>query len=413
MPTTASPTLAALVHDRIVSGAERGIRYRPTASGQARYQVRVYPAPAENHDEPLAAITRRDELAASRAAGAPLPRPRRHSDPTLAEACASFLAEQDAAHAAGRSRASTPRYYRENTRVWRTDAHDPDDQPQHVRPFALQRLSQLDPLAIGRYLRRVRVVAAPVAARHDRQALIKVLDLAELNGARVDPALRRIALPPRPRRDDRRRRTILRPDELALLVEYAPAYAGRMLHLAALTGMRLNELTGLTADRVDLDAATIFVPAELCKEGRDKTIPLLPAEVRLVREQLLVRAPRAPLVFPRKGGTPFATRSGFYRLVLTPALRGAAAAWQDEHGLDRDAPTPFDGFQFKWLRRTAIALMRQAGLEPEIIARRVGHADVGDLVLTVYREIDADVELRAALDGLGDSLLDAVASRRA
>jgi hypothetical protein len=76
-------------------------------------------------------------------------------------------------------------------------------------------------------------------------------------------------------------------------------------------------------------------------------------------------------------------------------------------------PTPYDGYQFKWLRRTAVALMRQAGLEPELIAKRLGHGDTGELVLTVYREVDEEVELFDALAELGDSLGDAIAARRA
>jgi hypothetical protein len=111
-------------------------------------------------------------------------------------------------------------------------------------------------------------------------------------------------------------------------------------------------------------------------------------------------------------GGQFVKRSHFYRLVWTPALRRAAAAWRQEHGYGDEVPTPFDGYQFKWLRRTAVALMRQAGLEPEYIAKRLGHADVGDLVLTVYREVDEEVELFDALAELGDSLGAAIARRR-
>jgi integrase len=419
VPPTTSSSLALYAHDRIVAGDERGIRHRPIGD-EHRYQVRLHPAPAETYPDPLSAIARRDELHAMRERGEPMRRPRRASDPTLEQACDAFLAEQDALHATGETRSSTPRYYRENCRVWRTRdinhegkpryAHDPDDPLRE--PFADLRLSELDPLAIGRYLRRVRRLEAPSAARHDRQALMKVLELAELNGARVDPALRLIPPPPRARRDNNRRRTILRPDELELLVESTPAYWREVIGLAATTGARLREWTTLTDDRIDLDAGTIFIPAELTKEGRDKTIPLLPEEVRRLRRQLVVRAAGTRLVAPKAQGSEFIQRAHFYRHVWDPALRRAAAAWRQEHGYGIDVPTPFDGYQFKWLRRTAVALMRQAGLEPEVIARRLGHKDVGTLVLTVYRELDEDVELDDALAGLGDSVGDAIVARR-
>jgi integrase len=406
-----------------VAGAERCIYYRPTAVGEPRYQVRVYPAPAENLGDPLDAIRRRDELQDRRRRGESIRRRRsRPADPTLEAACESFLAEQAALHAAGAVRASTPRYYRENTRVWRTRdpdaggapryAHDPDD-PSH-EPFAGLRLSELDALAIGRYLRGVRRLEAPEQARLDRQALLKVFELAELNGARVDPALRLIPVPPRLRRDDRRRRTILRPDELDLLAASTVDYWREVVAVAGTVGARLREWTTLTDDRLDLsaDPGTMFVPAELTKEGRDKTIPLLPDEVRGLRRQLLVRAPGTRLVAPKAQGSEFAKRSHFYRRVWDPARARAAAAWRQERGYDDAVPTPFDGYQFKWLRRTAVALMRQAGLEPEHVARRLGHGDTGELVLTVYREVDEELELFEALAELGDSIREAIAARR-
>jgi integrase len=418
--STTSPSLAQYAHDRIVAGEEHAIRYRLTPKGEPRYQVRVRPAPAEDLSDPLEAIARRDELVGKRSRGEPLRRPRRLTDPTLAEACESFLREQDARHAKGDTRASTPRYYRETTRVWRTDERDADDEPRYaydpddpsLEPFAGLRLSELDPLAIGRWLRLVRSVETAPQARLERQALLKVLELGELNGARVDPALRLIPPPPKARRDNKRRRTILRLDELELLVESTPAYWREIVNVAGRNGARLREWTTLTDDRLDLDAGTMFVPAELTKEGRDKTIPLLPAEVRALRRQLLARAPDTRLVAPKAQGAEFTRRSHFYRLVWQPALRRAAAAWRQERDYGPEVPTPFDGYQFKWLRRTAVALMRQAGLEPELIAKRLGHADTGELVLTVYREVDEELELYEALKGLGDSLDDAIALRR-
>jgi integrase len=416
---TTSPT-SRYAHDRIVSGEERGIRYRPTPNGAARYQVRIHPAPAENLDDPLRAIAHRDELVDRRARGQSIRRSSRPTDPTLEAACETFLAEQDALHVAGEVRASTPRYYRENTRVWRTRdldaeggpryAHDPDDDRRE--PFTDLRLSELDPLAIGRYLRRIRRLEAPGQARLDRQALLKVFELAELNGARVDPALRLIPLPPRSRRDNRRRRTILRPDELALLSASTVAYWSEVVHVAGTVGARLREWTTLTDDRVDLDAGTMFIPAEFTKEGRDKTIPLLPDEVRRLRRQLVARAPGTRLVAPKARGSEFTKRSHFYRLVWEPGLRRAARAWRAARDYGDDVPTPFDGYQFKWIRRTAVALMRQGEMEPEHIARRLGHADVGDLVLTVYREVDEEIELYDALAELWDSIEDAIAARR-
>jgi hypothetical protein len=99
-------------------------------------------------------------------------------------------------------------------------------------------------------------------------------------------------------------------------------------------------------------------------------------------------------------------------MVWYKALRRAALAWRDERGLTDDAPTPFDGFKVHWLRRTAATWMRQAGLPPELAAARLGHHDGGVLLLKLYRQLDEEQELREAIDGLGDSLQEAVSARR-
>ena len=122
------------------------------------------------------------------------------------------------------------------------------------------------------------------------------------------------------------------------------------------SGARLRSWTTLTDDRLDLDAGTMFVPAELTKEGRDKLIPLSPDEVHAMRRQLVARAPGTRLVAPKAQGGQFVNRAHFYRLVWNPALRRAAEAWRQENGYGDDVPTPYDGYQFKWLRRTAVAL---------------------------------------------------------
>ena len=421
MSVTTSPALAQYAHDRIVAGKEVGIRFRPERP-TLPYQVRVHPAPSVSVADALAAIATRDDLVARRERGESIRRPRRTNDPTLGEACESFVAEQEARYERGEARESTPRYYKENTRVWRTCnldangepryAHDPDD--PHREPFADLRLSELDPLAIGRWLRRVRSVKTPGGqADLDRQALIKVFDLAELNGAHLDPALRLIPRPPKRRRDDRRRRKTLRLDELAILVEATPAYWREVVYVAGRCGPRLRELTTLTDDRLDLERGTMFIPAEFTKEGRDKLIPLLPDEVRAMRRQLVARAPGTRLVAPKARGSQFIKNSHFRRCVWAPALKRAAVLWRLEHGHGEDVPTPFDGYQFRWLRKNAVSLMRRAGLEPELIGMRLGHNDTGELVLKVYREVDEEVELHDALADLGDSLEEAIAARRA
>jgi integrase len=417
--TTLPPSLELLLHERIAAGLEPSLR--PWRAG---YQVRVRPFPNETRPTALEAIALRDELVARRDAGDRSTRPRSTYDPTLAAACATLLVEQQGRHRAGELTDAGLDHYRQATLVWREPAivprhgapfaagHDPAD-PRR-RPFCEQRLSELDPAGVARYLHRHRRAQAATSARNERQVLDKVLALAAVDGAQFDAGLRAIEPVPGPRRD--RTRVAYATDELDLLVACAPAYGARMLHLAATVGLRVNELWTLTEERVDLEAATVFVPAHLAKERRDKLVPLLPAEVRLLREQLLARAPGTRLVFPTKTGRPWPSYGQFHRLVYGPARQRARVRWIREQGLEHvdagELVSPFDSGDLRKLRRTAATLMREAGLEPELVAARLGHADGGALLLSTYRA-DVDREtLAARLAELGDSL-EAAAARRA
>ena len=139
----------------------------------------------------------------------------------------------------------------------------------------------------------------------------------------------------------------------------------------------------LTDDRVDLEAATIFIPARMNKSRRPKPIPLARVEVQLLREQLLVRPAGTRLVFPNeKGGT--YSKSGL-RAVWLPALLAAGLAHEETNGKGRTIIVA--DFRFHWLRHTAISLMARAGMKAELIAERVGHNDGGALIYRRYRHL--------------------------
>ena len=54
-----------------------------------------------------------------------------------------------------------------------------------------------------------------------------------------------------------------------------------------------------------------------------------------------------------------------------------------EHGLDVDAPTPFDGLTVHF-RSTAATLMRERGFPRDDAAAGYGHADSGELLDRLY-----------------------------
>ena len=128
----------------------------------------------------------------------------------------------------------------------------------------------------------------------------------------------------------------------------------------------------------------------------------MPEEGDLIREQRLVRSPNTVvgfsgslLLFPRPGGTPWRYHSSFWNRVIVPTRTHAARAWREERGTTADAPTPFDSFKPKDLRRGAATLMRELGISPELAASRLGHQDAGHL-LVPPRPYESRLEARRA-----------------
>ena len=108
-------------------------------------------------------------------------------------------------------------------------------------------------------------------------------------------------------------------------------------------------------------------------------------EASLLREQLLVRAPGTPLVFPSPTGKQW-SRSGFRDRVWVRAIRVAAATNRR-----------FDGFTFHMLRHTAGSLMALFGMDAATAAERLGHTDGGALFLRTYRHLYEGERRRQAL----------------
>ncbi|HKE79042.1 MAG TPA: hypothetical protein VKB54_07025 [Solirubrobacteraceae bacterium] len=323
---------------------------------------------------------------------------------TLAEACEALLARKRTTV----SRKTKRRLRRRGIEWWERATR-----PWREGDFASTPLSLLDRNRLeDRIL--ARALETPKTARDELDGLKAALRLAGSRNVRFDPAILTIERPvvtPRQRR-------AADAHQLELLADLAPPYAQRMLRIKGTVGNRFEELATLTDDRVDLEQATIFIPAHLCKEGEDKTIDLTREEVHELRHQLLERAPGTPLVFPTKTGRPW-RHYQFLRLVWYKARARADHAWRETHGLDEQADTPFlwrlldpdgrpvvdedgdpvwDGLKPHDLRATAATLMRDAGFPKEEAAARLGHADSGALTDRLYDQGDRRARVRRAID---------------
>jgi integrase len=259
---------------------------------------------------------------------------------------------------------------------------------RHVLISSLRRSTVEDHIA-------ARAAVAPVAAANELELLKACLRAAASRGQAVDPGIFEIA----PVRHEPAEGVALEPAQLHEIASSMPERIKRLVPFCGTVGLRFSEAVTLTEDRVDLEAAEIFIPRDLNKGRRAKGIPLARFEGQLLREQLLARPTGTRLVFPNEKGGVY-SKSGF-RSIWLPALLAAGLAHEETNRRGRSIVVV--DFRFHWLRHTAISLMAQAGMKPELIAERVGHRDGGGLIYRRYRHLFPS-EVRAAV-GLLDALV--------
>jgi integrase len=217
------------------------------------------------------------------------------------------------------------------------------------------------------------------SAKIELEFLKRVLREAKARGQRVDPAIFEIpAVKHRPRQG--------RALSVSQLYEFASWFredVSRMVLLAGMVGPRQKVWFSLTDAMLDLKAGTMTIPASLAKSGREHCIYFNDLEARLMREQLLARAPGTSLVLPTQEGKGW-TANRFRDRVWLQAVE--AAAKNDPEKRDGQ-PSIFAGFTFHRLRHTAASLMALAGFDPAAAAERLEHNDGGALFLRTYRHL--------------------------
>ena len=295
-------------------------------------------------------------------------------------------------------------------------------------PFADLPFAALRPADCERYL-EFRQAETPRAARGERQFLARMVELAERRGYQFDAGLRALE----PVRVAARTRVALHYSEIVWMSGYANEAIWRIFPLGASLGDRIMELLRAEVGWLDLKACRFTVPAWATKERRERVLDLLPEEVALFRQQLLVRAGGTSLLFPREDGEPW-SHTGFYSSVVMPMRGKAAQAWRAERGLHEHADTPFEqvvrdeqgelvyvkkghtpagrplrrvkttGFAPHDLRRSASDLLvDELGLPVDVAAARLGHKDGGYLLLTRYKAKQQRERVRREIDRVTDA----------
>ena len=219
----------------------------------------------------------------------------------------------------------------------------------------------------------------PRSAKNELELLKRVLHDAKGRGQRVDEAIFEIP-PVKHRRGKGRGLTV---SELHELASWFPEHSSRLILLAGQVGCRQNVWFHLADEMLDLKAGTLTIPAALAKRRREHRIYLTELEVKLLREQLLVRAAGTRLLFP----TPEGKRWTANRFRDRVWLRSVKAAVTNDENRREDGSSIFDGFTFHMLRHTAASLMALAGMDPAVAAERLEHSDGGALFHKTYRHL--------------------------
>jgi len=237
---------------------------------------------------------------------------------------------------------------------------------------------------------------SPAGAKGSLEWFKRALKDAQRRRQVFDPAL--LSIPPI--KTSEREGIALELDELQALGSWFPPHLALMPEIVGSLGLRIGEALSLSDDRINLEAGWLFIPAALCKEGRDKWIELAEFERALIAGQMMARPAGSVHLFPMASGQPWPDVPSFHHHVWRPAKKAASRELREQQGLAPGTSTRFDSIVPHDLRHTAISAMAAGGMRPEVIAQRVGHSDGGKLILSRYRHLFPD-EMATQLAGYG------------
>ena len=190
-----------------------------------------------------------------------------------------------------------------------------------------------------------------------------------------------------------RRDRVLADDEIASIWGAAGAMGfpfGPAVQLLVLTAARREEIFGLSWREVDLNSATIRLPAERAKTKENRIIPLSPVALSVLAE--LPHFVGGDFVFGQGGQAPFAN------------VGHAKARLDRVIAKDRGGPMP--AWRLHDIRRTVATGLQRLGTRLEIIEAVLGHVSGSRAgIVGIYQRHRFEEEARAALARWGEHLL--------
>jgi len=179
---------------------------------------------------------------------------------------------------------------------------------------------------------------------------------------------------------NRSKARILEAEEVALLIEHAPAGYRTLIFTAVYTGMRQSEVLGLRWEDVDFEAGTIHVRHQLSRATRTRPARVVPLKTDAAERHIDLAPELARELakhslasgFSKPEDFVFATETGkpiYYRNASARGLDKAA----DHAGLN---PAGAQRVSFHDLRHTAITHLVRSGADAAQVSRFAGHSKV-------------------------------------
>ena len=177
---------------------------------------------------------------------------------------------------------------------------------------------------------------------------------------------------------------VLTKAQIEKLIASAPGEYKLLIHLGAVTGMRLGEILSLRWEHIIPEEERLVVRGETAKSHQHRSIPLSETTLLLLREH------RKRSRFPADENLIFSTRNG------TPKNRNNVSnslkrIWEEAGLYQRGVPTTHH------LRHSAASRMLSNGASIETVREILGHADCATTALYLHSDDEQKRQSVAAL----------------
>ncbi len=167
-----------------------------------------------------------------------------------------------------------------------------------------------------------------------------------------------------------RRTRVLGLEEEKLLLEKANPYMAEIIRFAIATGMRKCEILSLRWDRVDMNKRTAFIPAELSKSKKCRTVPLVGQAWEVIQRQF--EKLQEPVSMTNTGEIKTKVKPGALQLPVFCYKNRTEWRFREKTFKDICECANISGLWFHDLRRTCATRLLAAGADFKTVSEWIG-----------------------------------------